>query len=236
MGGDTVLDVVSRHRSIRKYSGGVDEQDLERILYAARRAPTAWNLMPVTVHVITDRRLLEAIGDAVGGQEHVKSAPVFLVFSIDYAKILEASRQAGIEPAEPGWGHIVAALVDAGIMVGWAGLVAESLGYGVAYIAVYGASCRVAEILELPEHVAPVVGLAIGRPGEDPAVRPRQPHESMTSRNGYGSSPGEKAGGVLEVYGERAQRLFNIVTSQGGYLDKLSQSIVECFRSRGFKI
>ncbi len=235
-GGDTVLDVVSRHRSVRKYSGDVDSGDLERILYAARRAPTAWNLMPVTVHVVTDRSLLEAIGDAVGGQEHVKKAPVFLVFSIDYAKILEASRKAGVEPAEPGWGHIVAALIDAGIMVGWAGLAAESLGYGVAYIAVYGASCKVAEILGLPRYVAPVVGLVVGRPGEDPAVRPRQPPESMVSYNGYGASPVEKAEGVKSVYGERAPRLFNIVTSRGGYLDRLSQEIVECLRSRGFKL
>ena len=130
----------------------------------------------------------------------------------------------------------MAALIDAGIMVGWAGLAAESLGYGVAYIAVYGASCKVAEILGLPRYVAPVVGLVVGRPGEDPAVRPRQPPESMVSYNGYGASPVEKAEGVKSVYGERAPRLFNIVTSRGGYLDRLSQEIVECLRSRGFKL
>ena len=164
----------------------------------------------------------------------MKKAPLFLVFSVDYAKIVEASRASGVEPAEPGLGHVFAALIDAGIMVGWAGLAAEDLGYGVAYIAVYGNPCGVAEILELPPLVVPVVGLAIGRPGEDPARRPRQPLESMLGRNGYGTSPGEKAQGVKSVYGQRAQRLFNIVTSREGYLHKLSGRILQCLKDRGY--
>ncbi|MEB3861574.1 MAG: nitroreductase family protein [Desulfurococcales archaeon] len=230
-----VVEATKRHRSIRAYSGPVEEEHVNLIIEAARRAPTAWNLMPVSIQAVTDPSLLEKLGDAVGGQEHVRKAPLFLVFSIDYAKVVEASKASGVEPAEPGLGHVVAALVDAGIMVGWAGLAAEDLGYGVAFIAVYGNPCRVAEILGLPPLVVPVVGLAIGKPGEDPAPRPRQPLDSMLGLNGYGKSPEEKAQGVQAVYGQRAQRLFSIVTSREGYLAKLSSQILECLRSRGFK-
>lgn len=231
-----IVEAARRHRSIRKYSGPVSDEDKRLILEAAQRAPTAWNLMPVSIQAVTDPALLERLGDAVGGQEHVKKAPLFLVFSVDYAKVLEASRASGIEPSTPGLGHFMAALIDAGIMAGWAGLAAEDLGYGVAYIAVYGSACRVAEILGLPRHVVPVVGLAIGRPGEEPPVRPRQPLEALVGWNGYGSSPGERAAGVRSVYGERAQRLFSIVTSPGGYLDRVGEGMVSCLRERGFKI
>ncbi len=236
MEGSRVLQLAEAHRSIRRYSGPVSDEDLERILKAARRAPTAWNLMPVTIQVVRDRSLLEKLGDAVGGQEHVKNAPVFLVFSVDYAKILEASRMSGVEPARPGLGHLVAGLIDAGIMVGWAGLAAEDLGYGVAYIAVYGASCRVAEILDLPPLVLPVVGLVVGRPGEEPPVRPRQHIESLVGYDGYGEPPASKARGVVEVYGSRAARLFARVTAPRGYLDELGRELVDCIERRGFKL
>ena len=236
MEGSRVLELAEAHRSIRRYSGPVSDEDLEKILKAARRAPTAWNLMPVSIQVVRDRRLLELLGDAVGGQEHVKNAPVFLVFSVDYAKILEASRMSRVEPAQPGLGHLVAGLIDAGIMVGWAGLAAEDLGYGVAYIAVYGASCRVAEILGLPLLVLPVVGLVVGRPGEEPPTRPRQPMDSLVGYDGYGEAPAERARGVVEVYGARAARLFARVTGKQGYLDKLGRELMDCIEKRGFKI
>ncbi len=231
-----VIDVARRHRSIRKYRGPVKDEDLEKIIEAAIRAPTAWNLMPVSIQVVTDKRLLELIGEAVGGQEHVKNAPAFLVFSIDYAKIIEATRATGINPSEPGPGHFMPALIDAGIMAGWAGLAAESLGYGVAYIAVYGSSCKVADILGLPSLVVPVVGIVVGVPGEDPPIRPRQPRESVVGVNGYGEPPDRRGEGVASVYGARAQRLFNAVTSPGGYLDRVGRSLIECIRERGYRM
>ena len=92
-----VIETIQSHRSIRKYSGPPGKEDLEAIVNSAIRAPTAWNLMPVSIQVIEDPRLLEMIGDAVGGQEHVKSAPVLLSFSADYVKILKALDQLSIE-------------------------------------------------------------------------------------------------------------------------------------------
>ena len=229
MGRGCVGGLAARHRSVRRYSGPVDEADLEVILEAARRAPTAWNLMPVSVQVVRDRGLLSRLADAVGGQEHVAEAPVFLVFSVDYAKVVEAARASGVEPGRPGLGHFAAALVDAGIMAGWAALAAEDLGYGVAFIAVYGNPCGVAEALG-----EPVVGLAVGRPGEEPPVRPRQPPEALVGFDGYGASPAERAGGVAGVYGGRAARLFRYVLAPGGYLDRVGEALWECLERRGY--
>ncbi len=173
--GETVLDVIFSHASVRSYtSEPVSREDLERILEAARRAPTAWNLMPVYIYAVLDEKLKGELAEALGGQEHVARAPVFLVFSLDWGKLLKASEESGVEPAIPGIGHIVPGLVDVGIIAGWAGLAAESLGYGITFIAVYSNPCRVAEILGLEEYVVPVVGIALGRPAESPGPRPRQ--------------------------------------------------------------
>jgi len=227
------LDVIRGHVSVRSYSGPVEEGDLEAILEAARRAPTAWNMQPFYVTVVRDRGVKARVAEAVGGQRHVAEAPVFLAFSVDLEKLLEAARLVGVEPARPGLGGLVQSLVDVGIASGWAALAAEDLGYGVAFIALYGNPCGVQEALGLPRSLVPVVGLAVGRPGERPAPRPRQPRESL-----YGEGPvppaAERARGVLGVYGERAPRLFRAVLAPGGYMERVGYAFRECWEKAGY--
>jgi len=230
-----VIDVVRRHASVRAYAGPVEERDLADILEAARRAPTAWNLQPFYVSVVRDGEAKARVAEAVGGQRHVAEAPVFLAFNVDLEKILEAARLAGVEPANPGLGGMVQALVDVGIASGWAALAAEDLGYGVAFIALYGNPCGVQDALGLPRQLVPVVGLAIGKPAETPEPRPRQPPGSL-----YGEGPippaRERARGVLEVYGVKARRLFNVVLAPGGYMEKVGSAFRECWEKAGYRV
>lgn len=232
---ENVLDVIARHASVRDYTREkVSEEDLEKILWAARRAPTAWNLMPVTINVVRDDQLKASLAEAVGGQSHVANAPVFLVFSINYQKHMEAARIEGLEPSEPGLGHVMAGLVDAGIMSGWAALAAESLGYGITFIAVYSNPCRIAEILGHPKYVLPAVGLTIGRPAEHPEPRPRQPAEAVIARDAQALEG--RGASVLEAYQPgRRTRLFKYVFTEGGYLDRVSERLIECLKKQGFR-
>jgi len=236
-GENCVLTQISRHASIRRYKPqDIPEEHLTIILEAARRAPTAWNLMPIHISTVRDPGLRARAAEAVGGQEHVASAPVFLVFSVDYDKILEASRQAGVEPARPGLGHFAAALVDAGIMSGWAALAAESLGYGITFIAVYSNPCGVSEALGLPGNLVPVVGLTVGVPAESPRPRKRQGPPAVYSLDNRVPPVEERAREVLQVYGDRASRLFRVVTAPGGYLDRVGGTLLECLKKKGFNV
>ena len=227
--------MIGKHASVRSFRPEpVDPQDLEKILEAARRAPTSWNLQPLTVTAVTDPALRKKLAEAVGGQEHVAEAPVFLVFSVDYHKLLEAARAAGVEPADPGLGHLVVGALDAGIASGWAALAAEELGYGVVFIALYSNPCRVADILGLPRRVIPVVGLCIGRPAEHPEPRPRHPVEVFAAENRYPSPEGmaEKVG---SVYGRKAGKLFRYVLAPGGYYESVGETLLRCMEERGYK-
>ena len=67
--------MIGKHASVRSFRPEpVDPQDLEKILEAARRAPTSWNLQPLTVTAVTDPALRKKLAEAVGGQEHVAEA------------------------------------------------------------------------------------------------------------------------------------------------------------------
>ncbi len=140
-----------------------------------------------------------------------------------------------MEPSTPGLGHLVQGLVDAGIMAGWAALAAESLGYGVAFIALYGNPCGVRNALGLSGGLLPVVGLAIGPPAERPSPRPRQPPASVY---GWGSVTPleERARGVLEVYSHRAERFFPAVVGRGGYIERVGREYARCLREAGYEV
>ncbi len=231
-------DVIAGHVSVRRFRGDpVPEEHVEEILWAARRAPSAWGLQPVSVVVVRDAEKRRAIAEAVGGQRHVEEAPLFLAFLVDYAKLLEASRRMGVEPGEPGFGHLAIALVDVGIASAWAALRAEELGYGIVYIALYSACRRVSEILGLPRYTLPVVGLAVGRPGERPAPRPRQPPKAFAHTETYGSvtEAAETIAGD-EAYASKIGRVLRLTLAPRAYYEEVGRELLECMAGQGFRV
>ncbi|MEB3807049.1 MAG: nitroreductase family protein [Desulfurococcales archaeon] len=229
------VEVLKSHVSIRKYEEKeIPSRDLKAILEAARRAPTAWNLMPVHVSAIVDRELKKKAAIAVGGQRHVEESAVFLVFSLDYDKILRAAEKLGLEPAPKGLAHLVEAAIGAGIMAAWAAVAAESLGYGVTFIAAYADPCGLQEALSLPEEFVPLVGLTIGHPGEKPSLRPRQ--DNVYSIDNKAPSLDARAESVVRVYGGRAGRLLSFVVSREGYVSRVEEALRSCLERKGFNV
>ncbi len=228
------LDTIYSHVSIREYlEEDIPSSDLDKILRASQRAPSGWNLQPYTIIVVKNTEKKKKLADLLGGQNHIANSSVFLVFIVDYAKIVNAVEEHG-KSLTPLLSHFAEALIDIGISAGWAALVAESLGYGVTFIAVYEDPCRVAEILETPKYTIPVLGLTIGKPREKPRKRPRQPLDQLTDIDTY-SDYRSKAKSVLEVYGDKADRVFNYIFSRNKYYDKAHRNILECLSTTGFR-
>ncbi|MGE5591352.1 MAG: nitroreductase family protein [Bacillota bacterium] len=66
-------------------------------------------------------------------------------------------------------------------------LAAESLGLGGVYVgAIRQFAAEVASLLELPDFVYPVFGMALGVPDQEPTRRPRLPLEAILHENRYG--------------------------------------------------
>ena len=54
------LEAIRKRRSIREYTGeAILREDLEKIVDAARLAPTGWNRQPWDFIVVTDREMIE---------------------------------------------------------------------------------------------------------------------------------------------------------------------------------
>ncbi|MEB3860390.1 MAG: nitroreductase family protein [Desulfurococcales archaeon] len=233
MGG--CLNVIGEHKSIRRYKPDpVPEEDLEKILEAARRHPSSWNLQPVTVFVVKEQEVKERLASILWNQPHIREAPVFLIFAVDYLKVVRATELLGVEPVEPGQGNLLSGVMAASMSLAWAALAAESLGYGVAFIAVYGRPCRVAEALKLPRYLLPIAGLLIGKPAESPGLRPRQPVEALVSSTDYGD-PDARAKSYMSNDPELAKTL-KMVMSKNGFYGEVNKEVAECLRRQGFRV
>ncbi len=226
------LSVISRHVSIREYtSESIPEEHVKKIIEASRRAPSAWGLQPYTIIIVRDPRLKKDIAEAVGGQEHVAKAPLLLVYAIDYAKLVELAKKIGVSASDPGLGHLIIGLVDVGIASAWASIVAEELGYGITFIALYSNPCRIAKILGLPKYVLPAVALTIGKPARRPGLQPRQPVEALIDHEKYGDTV-KKADAML---GDRElmakyRRVIELTLKPNTYYDLVGEEMYKCIR------
>ena len=196
---DDVFAVVHRQRACRAFADvPVPDHEIERILDAAVHAPSAENRQPWEFVVVRDadtRAALAALAHRAweaGGREAERdrlapalfadvdrgmtggfaTAPVMIVVCADNERGLPATASESVYPA-------VQNLL----------LAATALGLGSALTTItraFGAETR--SLLGLPEHVAPMAMIPIGRPIRPLGPPRRDPFEQHTHRDRYGEA------------------------------------------------
>ena len=201
-----VLEAILKRRSMRSWKPApVEKEKIEKVLEAARRAPSWGNTQPWRFIVVQDRATIEELARTAGGQPHVKSAPVVVVccgFAEAFSRKMhrEALKQL-IEAGVMDWSddrldNVVlesdqfapyrlgeqAMIIKAGeqIMIAVAYMTLESIEQGLASCWVGAISQKAAkETLNLPESLFVHDFLLLGYPGQDPKPRPRKSFESV---------------------------------------------------------
>jgi nitroreductase len=193
-----VLKLLQSHRSIRKFAPEPVPDDLVgEIVRCGQAAATSSNIQAVTVIHVKDAAKREELARLAGGQPYVADAGAFLVFCADLHRPRLACESQGGTFAEGMTEHFIIATVDAALAAQNCVVAAESLGLGICYIgALRNHPREVSELLGLPRLVYPVFGLCLGRPAQDPEVKPRLPQRAMLGVDAY---PGE---GMLEAIRE----------------------------------
>ncbi|MGW5319183.1 NADPH-dependent oxidoreductase [Nocardia thailandica] len=185
-----VLQVLHEHRSVRRYlPDDVPAETVRLLVSAAQSAPTSSNLQVWSVIEVRDPARKARLAALAGDQEHIRQAPVLLVWTADFARLraLAVSSGAPLEGADYLESSYVG-FVDAALAAQNALVAAESLGLGTVYIgAIRNKPEEVAAELNLPEHVFAVFGLVVGHPdpGEDARVKPRLPQRAVLHAETY---------------------------------------------------
>ncbi|MDL1901232.1 NADPH-dependent oxidoreductase [Anaerolineae bacterium CFX9] len=182
----TAIDALMSHVSIREYTDQpVDDAVLQRILDAARRAPTSSNTQTYSIVVVRDAETKRQLAELTGQQKHVETCAVFLAFVADLSRLKRAAALHGTVPVINTELSMVA-IVDASLVGMAAQVAAESLGLGTVMIG--GARNQpeaIARLLNLPQGAFVVYGMCLGYPAEVPPQKPRLPEAEVVHYERY---------------------------------------------------
>ena len=144
------FDAISKRASVRKYqSKPVDKALLEKLVDAARRAPTARAVEPWEFVVVTKREALEALGQIANTGAFIKDAACCIAV---YCKDTKYYLEDGSAATE----NILLAAAACGLGTCWVA------GDKKPYVG------RVSELLGVPEDMKLVSLISVGWPEKEP--------------------------------------------------------------------
>lgn len=168
-----VFEAISRRRSIRSYKPDPVEPDkIDRLLEAARLAPSASNRQEWRFVVVTDAEKRAQLAEAANGQDFVGQAPVVIACCAETdGKTMPCGEQRYPIDVAIAMEHIVLAAVE--------------LGLGTCWIGAFKPE-KVREVLGIPEEIRVIELLPVGYPSESPGERPRMSTDEIVHRESWG--------------------------------------------------
>ncbi len=148
-----VYEAIRKRRSVRKYSGrDIEEEKLNKVLEAARIAPSASNRQEWRFIVVKNMQTRKQLSEAAKNQKFVAEAPVVIVCC---AETDGHEMTCGLK-CYP---------IDVAIAIDHMTLQAVEEGLGTCWVGAFFAD-KVREILNIPEEIKIVELLALGYPAE----------------------------------------------------------------------
>ena len=154
-----VFEAVKRRRSIRAYTGdNVSDEEVERLIDAARWAPSAGNMQPWDFIIVRDSVTKQRLSAAAVDQTFIEEAPIVIVVCADKNR--------------SGWGYggrgaNLYCLQDTAAAIQNLLLTACAMGLGACWIGAFREE-EVERILKTPKGVRPVAIVPVGHPAEKP--------------------------------------------------------------------
>lgn len=161
------LTLARKRCSVRTYSAQAIEQEvLDRVLEAARMAPSAVNYQPWTLLVVREEAGKEKLHSTYR-REWFYTAPMYIVVCAEHSQSWKR-RADGKDHAD----------IDASILTEHLCLAAAEEGLGTCIVCNFDTEA-LKEAFALPEETEPIVILPIGYP-EDPSIFERTPKKRKT--------------------------------------------------------
>ncbi len=197
-GAETLAGMAARGAQ-RDFTARPVAEDLLHVLCAvALSSPTKSDLQQRDILRLSDPALRQAVNGLVGDQAWVAKAPELLIFCGNNRRQRQIHDWRGRPFANDHLDAFFNAAVDAAIALGAFVTAAEAVGLGCCPVsAVRNEAQALSDLLELPEYVFPVAGLALGWPAGPAEVSPRLPLAMTVHENRFGSGDSRAA---IEAY------------------------------------
>ena len=210
-----MIEAIRKRRSIRRFKATpLTEQQIERLIEAARLAPSGCNVQPWRFIIVKDKELKRGLREASFNQQSIEEAPVVIVCcgdllswkktrehtqellkegDISLSRENEDALMSRVDKAVFAEIHdrTPTTLLNVAIAIEHIVLEAVELGLGSCWVRLFDEK-KVKQLLDLPEHFCVVALLPIGVPNEEPKPRPRLPLSAITLPTKIPHKKGEK--------------------------------------------
>jgi nitroreductase len=185
-----LFEAILWRSSVRAFSSEpVSEQEVEKLLEAAIRAPTAGGLQPWRFIVVRSPEVKSKLVDVARGQSFIAEAPVVIVACADL-RVSEVryhergSQLYAIQDTAAATQNLLLAACALGLGTCWVGAFDEDL----AHVA-----------LDLPEAIRPLAIIPVGHPASQTETRHRRPLEEVVHAETYSSERDAKPNAPVTV-------------------------------------
>lgn len=161
-----IFELIKLRRSIRAFTKeDVSNEQVEKILEAARWAPSAGNLQPWEFVVIRRPDIKREIARAALNQTFIEEAPVVIVVCANEVRSGRVYGSRGVN---------LFCIQDTAAAIENMLLAACALGLGACWVGAFHEE-EVRRILKVPRGVRPVAIIPVGKPAEEPSPPRRRP-------------------------------------------------------------
>ncbi|MBN1244285.1 nitroreductase family protein [Candidatus Bathyarchaeota archaeon] len=159
-------EAIKGRRSIRAFKPqDVPEETVEKLIDAARHAPSAGNIQPWEFVIARNLETKQKLARAAFNQEFVEEAPVVIVVCADKNR---SSMRYGIR------GETLYCIQDTAAAIQNILLTAHSLGLGTCWVGAFNED-EAKKALKTPVGIRPVAMIPVGYPDKTPSQRGRRP-------------------------------------------------------------
>lgn len=161
-----VFEAIKKRRSVRRFDPArkVTDEQIEKLLEAARWAPSAGNLQSWFFVVVRDGKIKERLVSEAWVQEFIVEAPVVFVVCSDPKRTAWRYGKRGTRYT----------IQDTAIAAQNIWLAATAMGLGACFLAAFNGE-KTAQILGLEKGLHPIAIMPLGYPAESPSPPPRRP-------------------------------------------------------------
>ncbi len=181
------IETMLNHRSIRKFTEQkLDQETINTLVDVARHTSTSNFMQSYSIISVTDQDKKDKIAK-VGNQEYIASSGHLFIMVVDQNRNKTIAQENGQDTEVlHSFDRFLIGASDALLASQNILTAAESMGLGgVVLGSILNQANEISEILDLPELVFPILGIALGYPDQSPQLKPRLPREHMHFENTY---------------------------------------------------
>jgi nitroreductase len=171
-----VFEAIKNRRSIRAFERrAVSQEHVERLIDAARHAPSAGNIQPWEFVIVRDRQIKQQLSVAALNQTFIEEASVVIVVCANEARSGQGYGSRGVN---------LYCIQDTAAAIENMLLAACAMGLGTCWIGAFREEI-VRQALNTPTHVRPVAIIPVGYSSEKPTPRGRRPIKEIVHQETF---------------------------------------------------